>query len=191
MSALAIPAGFTPQGLPFGITLIAEALHDHRLFTLGYTQLAKQPRLIGATGVTMTEPLLVPEITDTIALAVCGAHLSGMPLNGQLQERTAVLREATHTAPCYQLFALPGGPPKRPGLMRTHDGVAIEVEVYDIPTAHVGSFLAGIPQPLGLGQLELASGEWVTGFICEPCGIEGAEDVSSFGGWRGYIASLR
>jgi allophanate hydrolase len=190
MSALAIPAGFTPAGLPFGITLIAEALHDHRLFKLGYTQLAKQPRLIGATGITMTEPLLVPEITDTIALAVCGAHLSGMPLNGQLQARAAVLREATHTAPCYQLFALPGGPPKRPGLMRTEDGVAIEVEVYDMPSAHVGSFLAGIPQPLGLGQLELASGEWVTGFICEPCGIEGATDVSSFGGWRGYIASL-
>lgn len=78
----------------------------------------------------------------------------------------------------------------RPGLMRAEDGVAIEVEVYDVPSAHVGSFLAGIPQPLGLGQLELASGEWVTGFICEPFGIEGATDVSSFGGWRGYIASL-
>lgn len=190
MSALAIPAGFTPAGLPFGITLIAEALHDHQLFKLGHHWLAKQPRLIGALGITMTEPLLVPDLTDTIPLAVCGAHLSGMPLNGQLQERAATLREATHTAPCYRLFALPGGPPKRPGLMRTKEGVAIEVEVYNVPSAHVGSFLAGIPQPLGLGQLELASGEWVTGFICEPCGIEGAEDVSSFGGWRGYIASL-
>lgn len=190
MSALAIPAGFTPSGLPFGITLIAEALHDQQLFKLGHEFLANQPRLIGALGMTMTEPLLVPDLTDTIPLAVCGAHLSGMPLNGQLQERAAMLREATHTAPCYRLFALPGGPPKRPGLMRTDDGVAIEVEVYHVPSAHVGSFLAGIPQPLGLGQLELASGEWVTGFICEPCGIEGAEDVSSFGGWRGYIASL-
>jgi allophanate hydrolase len=190
MSALAIPAGFTPAGLPFGITLIAEALHDHQLFKLGHDWMTRQPRLIGALGITMTESLLVPDLTDTIPLAVCGAHLSGMPLNGQLQERAAILREATHTAPCYRLYALPGGPPKRPGLMRTEDGVAIEVEVYNVPSAHVGSFLAGIPQPLGLGQLELASGEWVTGFICEPCGIEGATDVSSFGGWRGYIATL-
>jgi len=190
MSALAIPAGFTPAGLPFGITFIAEALHDQQLFKLGQAWLAKESRLIGALGVDMKEPLISPDLATTIAVAVCGAHLSGMPLNGQLQERQASLREATHTAACYRLFALPGGPPKRPGLMRTEDGVAIEVEVYDVPSAHVGSFLAGIPQPLGLGQVELASGEWVTGFICEPCGIEGATDVSSFGGWRGYIASL-
>ena len=190
MSAIALPAGLTNQSLPFGITFIADALADQQLFQLAYQFLSKQPRAIGALGVTMKEPLVFPEIGQTIPLAVCGAHLSGMPLNWQLEERQATLREATHTAACYKLFALPGGPPMRPGLMRAEDGVAIEVEVYDVPSAHVGSFLAGIPQPLGLGQLELASGEWVTGFICEPCGIEGATDVSSFGGWRGYIASL-
>lgn len=190
MSAIALPAGLTNQSLPFGITFIADALADQQLFQLAYQFLSKQPRAIGALGVTMKEPLVFPEIGQTIPLAVCGAHLSGMPLNWQLEERQATLREATHTAARYKLFALPGGPPMRPGLMRAEDGVAIEVEVYDVPSAHVGSFLAGIPQPLGLGQLELASGEWVTGFICEPCGIEGATDVSSFSGWRGYIASL-
>lgn len=190
MSALALPGGFTPAGLPFGITLIAEALHDQQLFKLGHAWLASQPRPIGALGTTMQEPLPNPPMTDTMAIAVCGAHLAGMPLNGQLQERQATLREATHSAACYRLYALPGGPPKRPAMVRSENGVAIEVEVYDMPRLHVGSFLAGIPQPLGLGQLQLASGEWVTGFICEPCGIEGATDVSAFGGWRAYIASL-
>jgi allophanate hydrolase len=190
MSALALPAGFTPAGLPFGVTFIADALCDRQLFTLGRAWLAESPRLIGAQETTMQEPLIIPDMTTTIPIAVCGAHLSGMPLNWQLEEREARLREKTHTSSCYRLFALPGGPPTRPGLTRTADGVAIEVEVYDVPSAHVGSFLAGIPQPLGLGQLELASGEWVTGFICEPCGIENAEDVSSYGGWRSYIASL-
>ena len=190
MSALAVPAGFTPDNLPFGITFIAEALHDQDLFQLGHAFLGNQPRPLGATGIEIIEPGLIPASRDMMAIAVCGAHLSGMPLNGQLQERSATLREATHTAACYKLFALPGGPPKRPGLVRTPEGVSIEVEVYEVPCEHVGSFLAGIPQPLGLGQLELVSGEWVTGFICEPCGLDGATDVSSFGGWRGYIASL-
>jgi allophanate hydrolase len=209
MSALAIPAGFTRAGLPFGVTLIANALHDQQLLRLASRLLATQPRSIGALGVTMREAgfeTAVDAATETIAeiptgslsetqsetmpVAVCGAHLSGMPLNGQLIERAATLREATHTAACYRLFALPGGPPKRPGMMRTNEGVSIEVEVYDVPLIHVGSFLSGIPQPLGLGQIELLSGEWVTGFICEPCGIGGAVDVSHFGGWRGYIASL-
>jgi allophanate hydrolase len=190
MSAIAIPAGFTQQALPFGVTLIGAALDDARLFQFAHLFLSHNPRQLGALGVTMKEPLVPPTLTDTIPIAVCGAHLSGMPLNWQLQERSAILREATHTAASYKLYALPGGPPMRPGLVRSSEGVAIEVEVYDMPALHVGSFLQGIPQPLGLGQLELASGEWVTGFICEPCGIEGATDVSSFGGWRGYIASL-
>lgn len=203
MSALAIPAGFTPAGLPFGVTLVANALNDQRLFRLASRLLAKQPRLIGTFGIAVQETALqttvdatttttttTTTITETMPVAVCGAHLSGMPLNGQLIERAARLREVTHTADSYRLFALPGGPPKRPGMMRTEEGVSIEVEVYDIPLVHVGSFLAGIPQPLGLGQIELQSGEWVTGFICEPCGIDGATDVSHFGGWRGYIASL-
>ena len=100
------------------------------------------------------------------------------------------MREATTSASSYRLYALAGGPPRRPGMVRTEDGVAIEVEVWNVPKVHVGSFLAGIPAPLGLGKVELASGEWVSGFICEPCGISDAEDVSSFGGWRHYIASL-
>jgi allophanate hydrolase len=194
MAALAIPAGFTKAGLPFGISLIGEAMTDDALLTFGRQLLAGkgqfQQRKIGATGVNMTEPLAVPTLTDTMPIAVCGAHLSGMPLNGQLLERHGVLREATTSAPCYRLYALPGGPPMRPGLVRTATGVCIDVEVYDVPKLHVGSFLAGIPKPLGLGQLELASGEWVSGFICEPAGIDGAEDVSAFGGWRAYIASL-
>lgn len=190
MSALAIPAGFTKEALPFGVTLISDAMRDVALFDLGQKFLTTHSRQLGALETFMKEPLLVPELEQTISIAVCGAHLSGMPLNWQLEERQATLREATHTASCYKLFALPGGPPMRPGLVRADDGVAIEVEVYDVPTVHVGSFLAGIPQPLGLGQLELASGEWVTGFICEPCGLAGATEVSSFGGWRGYIASL-
>lgn len=153
MSALAIPAGFTPAGLPFGITLIDEAMHDHRLFKRAHDWMTRRPRLIGALGITIPEPVLIPKLTDTIPIAVCGAHLSGMPLNGQLQECAAILREATHTAPSYRLFALPGGPPERPGLIRTEDGVAIEVEVYNVTSAHVGGFLAGIPHPLGLGHL--------------------------------------
>ena len=138
----------------------------------------------------MSEPLLTPANDETMPIAVCGAHLSGMPLNGQLTERGAELREATTSASSYRLYALAGGPPRRPGMVRTEDGVAIEVEVWNVPKVHVGSFLAGIPAPLGLGKVELASGEWVSGFICEPCGISDAEDVSSFGGWRHYIASL-
>ncbi len=189
LCGVALPAGFTNVGLPFGVTLIGDAMSDARLLAAARKLLSTEPRRLGATGALMNEPLATPDPTDTLAIAVCGAHLTGMPLNGQLSERGARLREVTSTAPAYKLFALPGGPPFRPGLVRAGDGAAIEVEVFERPLAHVGSFLAGIPAPLGLGRLELASGEWVTGFICEPCGIEGAKDITSMGGWRAFMAS--
>jgi allophanate hydrolase len=124
-----------------------------------------------------------------MAVAVVGAHLSGLPLNGQLTSRGGRFLEATTTAPDYRLFALPGGPPQRPGLLRTAPGAAIAVEVWALPMAEVGGFLAGIPSPLSLGQVRLADGRLVTGFLVEAAAIDGAEDVTAFGGWRAYLAA--
>lgn len=102
-----------------------------------------------------------------------------------------MLWQSTVAAPNYPLFALPGDSPRRPGLVRISESAAsIEVEVYQVPREHVGSFLEGIAEPLGLGKLELENGQWVAGFICELWGLEGARDVSAFGGWRAYIESI-
>ncbi len=113
--------------------------------------------------------------------------MSGCPLNHQLTDRGARWLTATTTAPAYRFYALAGGPPKRPGLVRAEqDGAAIEVEVWAVPAAEFGSFVAGIPAPLGIGKLELADGSWQPGFICEPRGLEGAEDITELGSWRRY-----
>ena len=139
-----------------------------------------------------------------VEIAVCGAHLSGLPLNYQLTERGAWLIEATTSSKHYRLFALPGGPPHRPGMVRDSHGARIEVEVWAMPEAQVGNFLQQIPPPLGLGKLELNDGRWVTGFICEPCGIEGASEVTDRGAgeniwqrvqikiicWHSYLSAI-
>ncbi len=189
LCALAVPAGFQSNGLPFGVTLIGRAFGDVALEALA-------DRLHRAAGLTMGAsglPLPVAgQSADThegvLPLAVCGAHLSGLPLNAQLTERGAWLLEQTRTAPNYRLYALAGGPPYRPGLVRDNRGAAIEVEVWALPREQVGSFLQLIPPPLGLGKLQLQDGRWVTGFICEPCGLEGARDITDSGGWRHYLA---
>jgi allophanate hydrolase len=125
-------------------------------------------------------------------IAVVGAHLSGMPLNGQLTQRGAQLAQATSTAASYRLYALPGTVPPKPGLRRVSaNGAAIALEVWDMPQDQVGSFLALIPQPLGLGNVELADGSWVTGFICEGHALEAAQDVTEHGGWRAYVGSRK
>jgi allophanate hydrolase len=125
-----------------------------------------------------------------LPMAVCGAHMEGLPLNHQLRDRGAYLLARTRTAARYRFIALPGGPPLRPGLIRVAaEGAAIDVEVWAIPVEQVGSFIAGIPAPLGIGKLELADGSEVPGFICEGHATAGATDITPLGGWRAYLAT--
>jgi len=194
--ALALPAGFTASGLPFGVTFIAPGAADAALARFGRGWEAGVRLPLGATGrahETATEtPVAWPASHATLPIAVVGAHLSGLPLNGQLTERGATLREATTTAPHYRLFALPNTTPPKPGLQRAsahESGAAIAVEVWNMPLDAVGSFLALIPPPLGLGSLELADGRHVHGFVCEAHALVGARDITEFGGWRAFLAS--
>ncbi len=191
LSALAVPAGFRADGLPAGITLLAPAWHDQALAAFGqrWQQAVNLP--LGATGKALPEqaPSNTPA-PGSVRVAVVGAHLTGMPLNVQLTSRDAVLVEQTTSAATYRLYALPGTVPPKPGLARVAaDGAAIIVELWDIPQARFGEFVAEIPAPLGIGNLQLADGRWVKGFICEPYALDGARDITSFGGWRAFIAS--
>ena len=196
LAAVALPAGFRGDGLPFGITLFAGAFSDAALaHYAGRLQGALSlPR--GAhglapradTGATAGEGA---EAGAMLRLVVCGAHMEGLALNHQLTERGGRLLRRTHTAPRYRLYALAGGPPRRPGLIRDDSGGApIEVEVWELPIETIGSFLRGIPAPLGLGTLELADGSWEKGFICEghAASAAGAEEITALGGFRAWLA---
>lgn len=193
-AAVAIPAGFNQAGLPFGVTLFAEAFQDQGLLRLAGDILKSHPARLGATGFAWsprTEARAAEE-APYVDIAVCGAHLSGMPLNEQLTACEARLVKATKTAAAYRLYALAGGPPLRPGLIKDEDnGRSIEVEVWRMPLCRFGEFVAGIPQPLGIGKALLEDGEEVSSFICEAHAIKDARDITDFGGWRRYMAALR
>lgn len=193
LSALALPAGFRSDGLPCGITLIAPGGGDHRLAEFARSI---EPLLHQRLGTSDAEPPRckdvlppLPAAEATIDVVVIGAHLSGLPLNWQLRERSATLKAVTHTAPTYRFFALPGTVPPKPGLLRVAEGGAsIAVEVWTMPLRHFGSFVGEIPPPLGIGTIQLASGEEAKGFLCEPLALEGATDITEHGGWRAYLA---
>ena len=145
---------------------------------------------LGASGRDLpAAPLSLPASPTHVRVAVVGAHLTGMPLNFQLTTRKAVLIEETQTAACYRLFALLDGPIKKPGLLRDERGQAITVELWDIPLARFGEFVAEIPAPLGIGSLTLLDGRTVKGFICEPTALKTALEITTFGGWRNWITA--
>ena len=192
-AALSVPSSIRPDGLPFGITLIGPCGSDWQLAEVGQRYHHGTGVMQGATGLPLPDMVAIKGIrpTATVQVAVVGAHLSGMPLNRQLTDRGATFVAATQTAPHYRLFALPGTSPPKPGLLRVADGEGerIALEIWSMPVAEYGSFVALIPYPLGIGTLALASGQ-VQGFVCEAQALQGAEDISHFGGWRAYMASL-
>jgi len=191
LCGLALPAAMRPDGVPFGITLLAPAGKDAVLASIGRVFHADTQLTLGAGSLPQPPLATVPAITsgDEIAIAVVGAHLSGMALNGELTELGGRLLEATATAADYKLYALDTTPAK-PGMLRVAPGTgsSISLEVWALPAAAFGKFVAAIPPPLSIGTVRLADGRGVKGFIVEPVDISGARDISAFGSWRTFVA---
>jgi allophanate hydrolase len=171
MSGLAVPAGFRRDGLPFGVTLLAPAFHERAL-----CELAGRLQASASSAA-------------AVRLVVCGAHMSGLPLNHELTERGARLVRRCRTAPRYRFYALETFSPPRPGMLRGEAGAAIEVEVWEVPAEQLGGFVDRLPAPLGIGTVELEDGEQARGFLCEQYATRGAREISALGSWRAYLRS--
>ncbi len=190
LCAVAVPAGFLPSGVGFGITLQAPAFHDSFLLPLVNSWCQYQQFNPGMSKLPLSPSVSIQDsYAEDVDLVVCGAHLEGMPLNWQLTERKAQKIRLTHTSACYSLYAMEDG---RPALFRDEEtGTAIEVEIWRMKKADLGSFVTDIPAPLGIGKVELCDGRWLTSFIAEPRAKEGAQDISNLGAWRCYIENTQ
>ena len=192
LCALAVPASMRPDGAPFGVTLLAPAGEDAALAAIGRQFHHSTGLPLGALKYPQPPLAKLPAVpaTGEIGIAVVGAHLSGMPLNGELHSAGGRLVARTKTAPHYRLYALAGTKPPKPGMLRVKNGAgtAIEVEVWMLPDAAFGRFVGAIPPPLSIGTVELADGSAVKGFLVEAEAVADARDISSFGGWRAFVS---
>jgi len=200
LAAVSVPAGFGAGPRPFGISLVGPAWSDYELLALA-ARLQRDART-GQGALSLDLPAqsgfdwatassdASGAPTAAVTLAVCGAHMEGLALNSELRRLGATLLERTRTAARYRLYALPGGPPHRPGLIRVErGGEAIEVELWSLSAAAFGAFVAQIPAPLGIGKIQLPDDRRVSGFLCESCAVADAIDITHHGGWRAYLAS--
>jgi allophanate hydrolase len=195
LCGLALPAAMHADGTPFGVTLLGPAGHDAMLASIGRVFHAATGLPLGALG--LAQPPLaslpVAPAAGEIPIAVVGAHLGGMPLNGELKSLGARLLEAARTAADYRLYALAGTKPAKPGLLRVAPGAGanIAIEIWAMPAEHFGRFVAAVPAPLSIGTIRLADGRTVQGFLVESEAVAGARDISSFGGWRAFLAAQK
>ncbi|EOD51601.1 putative urea amidolyase protein [Neofusicoccum parvum UCRNP2] len=193
-TALAFPAGFRHDGLPFGLTLISRGWEEMRLLDIARQWLARGPRRLGATSQFANEQLPAgpaPLTADSrYTVAVVGAHLSDLPLNHQLVDIGAALLCETTTSTAYRLYELPdAGAVRKPGLVRVaqDQGSTVAVELWALPPDKLGSFAASVPFPLSIGRVELADASWVMGFLVQPDGLTNALDITAHGGWKAYL----
>jgi allophanate hydrolase len=192
LAAIAVPAGFGPSGLPAGVTLIGPAFSDDALAPFAGAMHAAAACGMGHDRHAPVPPAPLPALPGGwLSIAVVGAHLTGMPLNHELTGAGGVRLSETRTGPGYRLYALPGTVPPKPGLIADPGfaGGGITVEVWALPAAAFGAFVARIPAPLGIGKVTLADGSAVSGFLCESHAVAGAEEITAFGGWRAWRAA--
>lgn len=191
MCGIAVPTAPRSDGRPGSVTLLAQAGQDAEVAAVARHFETDCPRNMGASAHPLpTPPALPSQPMALIDIAVCGAHMQGLPLNAQLTDLGATFKCATQTAPHYQFYALAGGPPARPGLVRSTapDAQAISVEIWTMPQENVGRFIVGIPAPLCIGSVELTDGTKVKGFLCEADSTKGAQDITHLGDWRSFLA---
>ena len=179
LAAISVPVGMRSDGLPSSLTLIGRAGSDSALAAIGAT-------LTGETLAGVPAPAV-----GRVEIAVVGAHLSGLPLNRELTALGGTFVRAASTAPDYRLYALPDTTPAKPGLVRVGagDGASIATEIWSLDPEGFGRFVAGIPSPLGIGTLRFADGSTAKGFLAEAEAVRTARDISSFGGWRAFLAA--
>lgn len=192
LCGMAVPVAPRVDGRPGGVTLLAARERDAQLAAFGAALQRVCAGPLGATRWSLP-PAFSPEVEagpDEIALAVVGAHMSGLPLNGELTSLGGRFLREAQTAERYHLFSLPGGPPVRPGLLRLDSGASIQLELWALPVARFGEFLRGVPAPLAIGTLVLEGGQRVKGFLCESIATTGADEVTACGGWRAYLNAV-
>lgn len=189
LCAVAVPSGCYSNGLPFGITLFSTALSDRRLLVI-----AKHIEGVGGTPPDQIEsagdqPNALTDPSNRYRrIAVCGAHMHGLPLNKQLLDLGARFYATARTSAKYRLFALAIAPPERPGLVRDEtQGRNIELELWELPKAHWADFIANIKSPLCIGSVELEDGQWEYGFLCENYPVGNSAEITHYGGWRNYL----
>jgi allophanate hydrolase len=193
LAVVSVPSGFTREGLPFGVSVIGQAFSDRKLADFADRLQRALPATIGSTGVPIappSEPVSSRGERRDVLLAVAGAHLTGLPLNGELTRRGARLVGTAKTAQDYRFYALAGTVPAKPGLVRSpgFSGPGIDVELWTLEREAFGSFVASVPPPMVIGNVALDDGRTVKSFLCEPYALEGSEEITSYGGFRAFLA---
>jgi allophanate hydrolase len=177
LAGIAVPAGFGADGLPVGVTVLGPAWSEGRLAAI-----ADQIHRAFTSNLPRAMPAEALQPDET-ALFCIGAHMAGLPLNSQITTLGGRFLRVARTDPVYRLHALGN----RPGMARAETGAAIEGEVWALPTTAIGALLAQVPPPLGFGTVALEDGPCL-GFLAEAHALDGAPDITEYGGWRAWLA---
>ncbi len=127
-------------------------------------------------------------MTEMLKLAVNGTLMKGLSLNSNLIKVGAIFEREAKTSPCYRIWSIDD---QYPAMLKVKQGgVAVALEVWQVPLRGLGIVLSQEPPGLAIGKVTLHDGEEVLGVIGEPLTVEGKQEITQYGGWRAYQATL-
>ena len=123
----------------------------------------------------------------SVLLAVNGTLMRGLELNANLVGAGATFVREARTAPLYRLWSIDD---RHPAMIRVAEsGAAIALEVWLVPPEGLASILLKEPPGLCIGKIRLEDGTETLGVLGEPALCEGQREITSYGGWRAYVAA--
>ncbi len=124
---------------------------------------------------------------DVVDLAVNGTLMRGLALNPNLIGVGATFVREAFTESAYRLWSIGD---IHPAMVRVQEGgVAIAVELWQVPAGGLATLLWQEPPGLSIGKVKLDDGEVVLGVLGEPILCENQLEITEWGGWRAYMAS--
>lgn len=189
LAAVTVPTGFTPAGLPVGMTVLGPGGSEEALCRFADAWQRQRDLELGKTGTRLRAPAgwSSAPAKEMVRVSVAGAHLRGEPLHPALLQFGAQFVRAARTAPGYRFLAFMDLKPPRPGLLRDATATGgVAVELYDMPMEGFGRLVASVAPPLSIGTVELDDGSKVKGFLCESAAAPQARDITADGGWIAF-----
>ena len=120
-------------------------------------------------------------------LAVNGTLMRGLELEGNLKQAGAIFLKESKTEKSYRLYSIND---QYPAMIKVASGGnTVDVELYEISEEGLKDVLSKEPPGLTIKEIALIDGSLVQGVVGLEEITKGQKEITTFGGWRNYLAN--
>lgn len=126
---------------------------------------------------------------NNLVLAVNGTLMRGLELENNLKQAKALFIKESKTEKAYRLFSIND---QYPAMIKVASGGnTVDVELYEISEEGLKEVLSKEPPGLTIKEITLIDGTSAQGVVGLESITKGQKEITTYGGWRNYLASKK